>query len=560
MKRKNRPIITVFFTAFLLLIMLFYGANQVSADINYDAPKTLLVYDSLNQAEKQENDVQTIVRMLTALGEQVKVENMKEYKKGELEKGHYRAVITMINWPSMNFSNQTFFKDRAKFKGMKLHIGANLTEDEKKDFDGDFETLYQHEFALYDKNHFYYEQIGFKKQIELFHPNDKVQVLSYLKAQDDNRYSYGIKSGKNGYIPFFDNHGASLLATCEWLGKMYDAKKSYNPYIALMDFTPLDSPSLAPYVKEQLDKLENQIILSTRSTTQNTDLKAFKAYIQSLQNFTEDGQVILYLDVPAVNTVDKSNNDLPIILEQEISTMIEHELFPLGISAPTYWNSDKYYQKNALSMGKTVLLYQQTKNQLYHTPNPVSEAYGTTICAFKHDQLDNVQWNINGKYTDYTFPMPVALTYDYPQSKKAARNLVKSIQSDVFPPVNNYFYDVKGGITTPTQFLRSEDGIISLNGVPVTKINFDSQELKDARANIQADGQTKSAAGSKSKGIMGKLNNILTVVIVITLIVLTIMLIIGRRLYHQMFSHQHEANRLAVRKRRQKARQNKGGK
>lgn len=551
---KKKPIKLVLVSLCLMLMTVFFSP-VVKADVNYKAPKTLLVYDSLNQQDNQQNDVQTIVRMLTALGQQVKLENMNEYQKGEIQKGKYQTVITMINWPQMAFTNDDFLADRRQFTGRKLHIGANLTEDEKKDF-GQFEKLYQHEYGLYDAHHDFYEEIGFKKQIECYKPGQKknVETLSYLKAQDGTTYSYGIKSGQNGYIPFFDNHGASLLATCEWLGEMYGSKEKYEPYIALMDYSPLNSPNLAPYIKKQFDQLENQIILTTRSTTQNTDLKAFKAYIQALQNFCEDGQMILYLDVPAVNTVDKTNNDLKTILEQEVSMMIERELFPLGISAPTYWNNDEYYQKNALAMGKSVLLYQQTKDQLYHTPTEKSQAYTTAICAIEEKQLENVKWHINGKYTEYTFPMPVAISYDYPQSKKEVQKIIKSIKADPFPPVNNYLYEIDGGVTTTTQFLRSQNGVISLNGVPVTQINFDSQELKDARANVQADGTTASADGSKSKGIMGRLNNILVIVIIVTLIILTIMLIIGRILYHRMFSYQENANRFAVRKRRQQVR------
>lgn len=544
MKTKHK-----LFGMIIVLLMLSFFCNQskVGAAIQYDAPRTLFVYDSLNQADKAEEKVQLLTRLLTSLGQEVKLENMKEYRKGELQKGNYQAVITMENWPSMHFRNEDFEKDRQNFDGLRLHIGSNLTSNEKKTLGVNLQTAYQQEYTLFDKDKRYSEEIGFKKQIDLpIKLSQETKVYSYVKTQDGNQYPYAIQTGNDGYIPFFDDRGASLLATCEWLGEIYQSKCHYVPYISVLGYSPLSSPNLTPYIKKQFDKLENQIILVTRSTTQNTGLKAFKAYINTLKNYSKDGQIILYLDVPAVNTIDRNNNDLKPMLEQEVSTMIENQLFPLGIGAPTYWNNDRYYQQNALSIGKSVLLYQQNENQLYHTSTSISRAYTTAICAINHSAFDNVDWNINGKYTDYTFPMPVALSYDYPTSKKAARHIVSSVLNDAFPPNNDYMYQIDGGMTTTTQLISNKNGIITLNGIPVTHINFDSRELKDARSNIQANGSTKSASGSKAKGIMGRLDNILTIIIVATLIILTILLIIGRGLYHKMFVVQKKANKEAT--------------
>ena len=548
MKRKCK---WLFWLSILLWIPPLFVSERAQASIQYNAPRTLVVYDSLNQANQSEEKVQLLVRLLTSLGQEVKLENMEEYRSGELKKGNYKAIITMINWPEMNFSNQAFYRDRAQFNGLKLHIGANLTKEEQQSFGTSFQTIYQQEYTLQDAKKYYSEGIGFKKQLELPKSLAKqTKVYSSLKTQEGEIYPYAIQNGKNGYLPFFDGRGASLLSTCEWLGEMYQSKKHYIPYITVLGYSPLDSPDLVPYIKKQFANLENQILLVTRSTTQNTDLKAFHAYINTLKNYTMDGRIILYLDVPAVNTVDKTDNDLKTMLEQEVSTMIENQLFPLGIAAPTYWNNDKYYQQNALAMGKSVLLYQQNKHQMHHTLTSINRAYTTTICAIDHERFDNVKWNLDGKYTDYTFPMPVALAYNYPTTKKAVRHIVQSVKDDAFPPNNNYMYEIDGGLTTTTQLLNNKDGIITLNGVPVTQINFDSRELKDVRRNVQANGKTKSANGSKAKGIMGRLDNILIIVIVVTLIILTVLLIIGRRLYHQMFTKQNEANREANRKRR----------
>lgn len=72
--------------------------------------------------------------MLMSMGQQVTVTSMDNYRSRMIEKNHYNAVITMINWSGMKFDNPVFDRDRQAFKGEKLHIGPGLTSDEQKDF------------------------------------------------------------------------------------------------------------------------------------------------------------------------------------------------------------------------------------------------------------------------------------------------------------------------------------------------------------------------------------------------------------------------------------------
>ena len=91
-----------------------------------------MVYDSLNERDERQEDVQTLSRLLMRMGQQVTVTSMDDYHSGMIAKNHYNAVIIMINWPGMKFDNLAFDHDRQAFNGKKLHIGPGLTADEQK--------------------------------------------------------------------------------------------------------------------------------------------------------------------------------------------------------------------------------------------------------------------------------------------------------------------------------------------------------------------------------------------------------------------------------------------
>ena len=228
-------------------------------------------------------------------------------------------------------------------------------------------------FILKGENNRYEQQVDFQRQIQLL---DKVtgneQALSQLVAANgtNQTYPFGIINGQNAYLPFFSSQGATLLSSIQLIAQWLGVHGNYVPYVDVWDFTPLSSFTATKEFIKNLDSFEGNMIITTTSTTQNTDTKTFKNYLKFLREMTRDNRAVVYLNVPALNGVDSSNDDtLMNMLTQEISTLIENQIFPLGISAPTYWNFDKYYQLNALNFGDATLLYNQVNNQDYHTQN-----------------------------------------------------------------------------------------------------------------------------------------------------------------------------------------------
>lgn len=511
--------------------------NSVKANtVVQNTPRVLLVYDSLRKQDNGQIAVGTLERLLMSMGQQVTVTSIENYHKGMLSKDNYQTVITMINWPAMDFTNQAFNNDRSQFKGKKLHIGGGLTSEEKREIPGQWIKLNQQAFTLEGEHDYYEEQLRFQKSIELLQkPILADQAMSELVSKSGNnaRYPYGVIHNNVAYIPYFNGKGATLLSTIQLLSRWLNVNGEYTPYIAIQNFTPLSSFEVTKYFIKQLNHLDNNVIITTTSTTKNTETKTFKDYLKFIKQMTRDNHAILYLNVPSLNSADPNNDDVLMNqLTQEISTFIENEIFPLGISAPGYWNFDKYYQLNALDFGDAVMLYSQDKDCCFHTKTQTSEVYPTTFFALDNKSLENVNWNINGKYTDFKFPMPTTINYQFPKNDKQVDQIFKEIENDPFPPTDRYLYRFNTGISTPTQELRGHDGLITLNDTPVNRINFEAIQRQNK---TYKSVKTSQVSANTQKGFMDKLNNILTIVIVTTLVILAFMLLIGRKYYRRMF-------------------------
>lgn len=516
--------------------------TNVKAETALISPKkVLLAYDSLRKDDNEaEQNVYSLERLLASMQYQVTSKAMTEYKKGDIEKSKYDAVITMVNWPNMPLEANDFLSDRDAYKGKKLHIGFNMTKQELSQFPNEWDTLYQQECRIVDNHDDYDEIIGLKEELQLPIGLEKGEkIVSYLDIDRGegklDRYPYGLMYKNNAYLPFYSRKGASLLSASELIATWLGVKKSYNPYIAILGFSPLSNMDVAEQFVSKLKTIENDVILSAASTSTNNDLHTFQVYISLLKEFTNNNKTIVYLNTPALNNVGDTNNQLMNLMTQEVSTFIENEIFPLGISAPAYWNFDSFYQNSALNFADATLLYEFDSRPVYHTVTQTALVYPLMFYNIKSDQLENVNWHINGKYTEFTFPMPTTISYPFPNSKKKMNQEIRDILNDPFPPTDSYLYAFDTGVSTQTQSIRGKDGTITLNGTPVGNINF--SQLKKRRDQIEKNIKTmqKQASVTVEKTMMNRLNDVLVGVIVVTLIILAILLVIGRKFYLKMF-------------------------
>ena len=102
-------------------------------------------------------------------------------------------------------------------------------------------------------------------------------------------------------MPFFSSQGATLLSSIQLIAQWLGVHGNYVPYVDVRDFTPLSSFTATKEFIKNLDSFEGNMIITTTSTTQNTDTKTFKNYLKFLREMTRNNRAVVYLNVPALN-------------------------------------------------------------------------------------------------------------------------------------------------------------------------------------------------------------------------------------------------------------------
>ena len=524
MKKKIMiPFIMIVFAFFVLFSPKYIGYAMPS----YEAPKTLLVYDSLTSTNREKESLYSFTRLLLSFGQQVTLYSLEDYPKGELKKGNYDSVITYIQRPEAKLQNEQFIKERNQFSGKKLHVGLGLTTFEEKQF---------------------YEKIGMIPEVKLAKNINWNQSIGKMVVNEGVKkktvFPYAIVEKKNAYLPYYQHSGASLLGTMELLSKWLNKKhKMYNPYITILGMNPLVDLEVAEEFQKESQKVENEFIISASSTDINNDLETFQDYIKILKQFTNNNRSIVYLNVPSLNSVGKNDSVLFNRMEQEISTLIENEIFPLGISAPDYWDFDSFYQKSALLFGDSVLLYPFDKQEVHHKINHTAYTFPLMFYCIDHKDLDNIEWNINGKYTEFQFPIPVTISYPFPKTDKEGKKIIQEVLNDPFPPTDLYLYRYRTGITTQTQTIIGENGGIELNGVSVNNINFAAMKERKQKINQETKKLEKEDQVHINQTIMEQFDSILTKIIIISLVIILILFFIGWKRYRNMFIKKKGGNK-----------------
>lgn len=527
--------------------VLFFPKSVEYAMPKYEAPRTLLVYDSLTSTNREKESLYSFIRLLLSFGQQVTLHSLEEYPKGELKKGGYDSVVTYIQRPEAELQNKQFIKERDQFKGKKLHVGLGLTKFEEKQFSCDFVTLYEREYQIEQKEKQFYEKIGMIPKIRLAKNINSGQSIGKMVVNEGIKkktvFPYAIVEQNNAYLPYYQHNGASLLETIELLSKWLNKKhKMYNPYITILGMNPLVDLEVAEEFQKETQNVENEFIISASSTDINNDLETFQDYIKILKQFTNNNRSIVYLNVPSLNSIGKNDATLFNRMEQEVSTLIENEIFPLGISAPDYWDFDSFYQKSALLFGDSVLLYPFDKQEVHHQINHTAYTFPLMFYCIDHKDLENIEWNINGKYTEFQFPIPVTISYNFPKTVKEGKKIIQEVLNDPFPPTDLYLYRYRTGITTQTQTIIGENGGIELNGVSVNNINFAAMKDRTKKIKQETKKIEKENKVHVNQTIMEQFDSILTIIILISLVIILLLFFIGKKRYRNMF----------IRKRRKK--------
>ncbi|MFT8824719.1 MAG: hypothetical protein ABF536_02385 [Liquorilactobacillus mali] len=530
-------IVLLFFEMFFVLWMNIDSIKAAEFQkSNNESNKVLLVYDSKNIYYNGERTIDSVQRLLTSLGMETTTTTISKYKQGTLKSGRYKAVITLINWKSVNFTNKAFINDRQNFRGSKIHIGQNLQTDEMQGLGASVGKIVRQQLMF--ENNGVLEQLPYTDSMEAL-TNIKGNYLTFGTLQLEGskqvqKIPFGIINNNSAYLPFWKTTGLGLVYEQELLTEILHGhnEKEYQPMLVITNVTPLSNLKYLKQLIKTLYKNGIHFALSATINNQNTKQKAFTKYIDILK-YAENNNGIVYLRAPYLQdgylTNAVTNKSLKTEISKNLQLMYQNQIYSIGIAAPNYWNHDKILANAGLKQANEILLLAspqvypdiaESKNgEIYHRTYYVASLAGFERVKATHSLLTS---------TNMKFKVPTALNINLPRTHSKLLRIEKDIAN-----INLSWYDfstdpVSRKIKIGNNKLVYQLGMYYVNGKQRTiSSSSNRQEKKKENENLSFIQEINHIFKWSSK--------LLLVIVVISLVGLIGFLIKGRRVYLDKF-------------------------
>lgn len=512
-----------FSSGLLALVVLLLGLAicQITTAHAATNERLLLVYDSQNTTTKATKKISTLQRALTSLDLRVKTMKESAYRSGDLD--GYDGVITMVNWPKAELTNSQFVRDRQRFKGIKLHIGDNLTADEANALGVKQHRIYQQQLIL--KNQGTSQLLPFSETMTVVdHLPKKAQTVGQLSTQqaDQKTTSYGVIVGKNAYLPYFSTKGLSLLAAVQTLAKLFHRTTTYQPLLTISHVTPYSHLKNLDRISRYCERMGIPFAISTVSVSQNTELHAFKVFAAYLRRVEDRGGVI-FMQAPVVGGATAANaQELSDIFTSYLVSLARYQVYPVGISAPSYWNQDQVLRQNGLKKADHWLLLADPSTPTYLKEDDDSQTTKLSLLALSASSLNDV------RQTDQPvrFSSPTAVTIKMPETATQVHNAEQQLQH------LNYSW-LDPAASWQTDFTSGSTNVVYQRGNYL--LNGQRETVTDNHVTTAPSNGGAPAERVLFKGFFKLQGWLIAGFFTVVLIVMLIFIYLGRRLYRNMF-------------------------
>lgn len=483
--------------------------------------QVLLVYDSKNTVDHGEAKIDTVQRALTSLNFQVRTVSQVQYRSGMLSK-QYTGVVTLINWPEVGLTNQTFIHDRNQFHGAKLHIGANLTAEEAQQLGAKQQKVYLKQFTLSAQKA--WQQLPF---------SETMTVLSQTKAGSTNfgmlatqerqakTYPYGTVAQNQGYLPYWRNDGLSLTLAVQTMAQVFQRSTNQQPLLTITNVSPYSHLDLLRQLSQYCADHNLPFAVSTVTVAKNTTMAAYQKFTQTLRQ-VENNNGVVYLQTPAVGdpgAYDQPEQELQNLLNNYLVAFAQNNVFPVGISSQGFWNQDRVYRKNFLAQSNSwLLLPSQQPTTFIH-----EDQRGTAV---KHSFLavSASSFNTVRGLNQVKFATPTAVTIGLPATKAKLHSVEQQLAKlpfNWYQPAGNLNTTTRAGAVT----VSYRNGHYFLNGRQASvdqrvKQNFKQPTYKNV---------------VRLKGFFRVQSVLLTVTFSLIFVVLVFFIWLGRRIYRNKY-------------------------
>ncbi|MFC3770831.1 hypothetical protein [Paenibacillus sp. GCM10012303] len=477
----------------------------------------LLLYDSLAKGTSREGNVAVLQQQLAAYRVQVTTMSLDRYRQGTMQS--YGKVITVINAADLNIANEAYKTDLAAYPGEYMHIGGNLP--------GRIADIGQGVLTRTDGRSVRLE--AGKISQSTIHPGPLTLIAgpesgiygTITVEGSAERFPYGVREGRNTYLPFMEKGNLSELAAAHVLKRWLQVETAGRTYAVIKDITPFSDFKLLEAVTDRLYEAGIPFAGSIRPVISNTDYPAMKRYVEALKYVQSRNGAILIQAPVVLDGVSRSGQLLRKRMEDFIAVLAGYQVAPLGIGAELYWSYDKAYAEGGMGFFSSAVLFPDEK-PLPIEPADTSKAFSSALYSMTVRDLRRME-RYGGAIP--AFPMDTAVTIAFTDDERQLASAVQTLIDSRIP-----FADYRDGrheVRTDAHRIASEDGVITIDG---------NRLQADYAPSIVSEDYKYQEETRKSFTRMFQVQNRFFIVVIgAALIVFGVFLVAGRRLYKRKF-------------------------
>lgn len=519
--KKRKAIFWLLFWGLLLSFFIFEKGYSAELTQEPGVKKILVVYDDIDKTSDSQERMRTLQNMLLSLGTQVTAHPIDEYQAHELEA--YDGLLEVINSPDLIIQNANYLAERVTYPKLKFHIGRNLAPEWQQNLGIKLRYIVDEGVEMDSLRFQSSEQMIREVKTEAVSDSNDSQVFSYLNFENHfGKYPYAVFKNETIYAPFYIPNGVNfivmqrLLST--WLGQ--PKLPVVKPILVIKDVTPVSDLQLLKKMTDKLYRGGLAFAVSATGLWNNLDEKAATNYLNALNDVAEKRGSI-FLQTPYLNELPAApSRELKANMEISLNFFLEHHVYPVGISAPSYWQHDTYLQQAALLFSDTVLLLPNSKVPIFYEKTHTTQHIKNAYAGISHDSFGGIDWRT---FQKKGFLTKTALVLPMPQDESELEEVLAVVLDK--PSLFNDLMYSNHRLTTTQHYLRIVNQQIYIDG----QRQWVETKIKNETA------EKKGTTNQSLKGFFAVQNRVLTMIVLLTLVILIVFLRSGYLLYKKKY-------------------------
>lgn len=478
----------------------------------------LLVYDSYATGTSKEGNVDSLKRLLAGIGVHVTVVDSENYQRGDVD--YFSYVIVMRNQSAHTPGIDKLMQDIEHYTGSYLHIGPNPS----KQLVDALQLKLQSKLATTVNITIdgYHDTLRFSKEDTMIESFSKAaHSYGILESElDDIHASYGLYLNRFAYLSFYNHSDVSEWAAGFVLKDWLHVTDQGKLHVMLTDVYPFSDLDKLREISDTLYEAGIPFLVSSKPIFSNFDYPAAKRYAETLKYIQSRNGSIL-VDAPAVSyTISADLTVLRGNLASYIDFLANNGVAPLGATAEMNWFEDEYYLSEGLGFYNSAIMLPNVKVMRNQPTNKVT-TYQSSLYSIG---LDEWKQYASPKQLISNPPFNIVLTLNMDNLEEVEKQL--QWLSGAWYQFGDYKSTVHR-VATEHNTISSNQGVLQVNDTVITL----HQNYTDVTSEYTYVEEQEASLAS----LFTFQNKLFIVLIIIILIIFSVLLFIGYRMYRKKY-------------------------